>query len=294
MKKLLIVIIGLCISYVSFSQDVIYKNDKTEIKAKVLEITDSQIKYKKFEMLDGPTYNISTDEVFMIIYKNGQKEIMASQKKAEPAKASPIQTPTSVNNNSILRATVNETQVTAIKQADTTNSKYRFTKTPRGGSWSFFDIGLNPQSLNIPGVIIPTVLFNQHTFIGKNLAIPFGFTLGYSSLSSFGTDVSVGTIGTSLGVNYYLNELIKIPKDKASFFVGASASLITTITSGAGGDGEGSSTTNAFGFNGNFGGRYHFSKKFGVFTQVDFSQGGAGILAGISFLRLDGKKNKKF
>ena len=86
-----------------------------------------------------------------------------------------------------------------------------------------------------------------------------------------------------------MNELIKIPKDKASFFVGASVSLITSIVSQE----SGSSTANAFGFNGNFGGRYHLSKKFGLFAQVDFSQGGAGILAGISILRLDGKKNKK-
>jgi len=56
------------------AQDLIIKNDKTEIKSKVLEITDTQIKYKKFEMLDGPTYNINKVDVFLIIYKNGLKE----------------------------------------------------------------------------------------------------------------------------------------------------------------------------------------------------------------------------
>jgi len=291
MKKLLIVIIGLFISYVSYAQDVIYKNDKTEIKAKVLEITDAQIKYKKFELLDGPTYNINIDEVFMIIYKNGQKEIMA-QKRKEPATISSEQNTSSMNNNTTQRTAVNEIKVTASTVTDTTNSKYRFNKAGKGGSWSFFDIGFNPQSLNTPGVIVPNVIIGMHTFLGKNLAFRNAITLGYSSLSVFNTHISVATFGNVIGVNYYLNELIKIPKDKASFFVGASVSYITSLSSGVK-EGGGSSSSSVFGINGNFGGRYHLSKKFGILAQVDFSQGGAGILAGISFLRLDGKKNKK-
>lgn len=58
-----------------YPQDVIYKNDKSEIKAKVLEILDKEIKYKKFDFLDGPTYSLNKNQIFIIIYSNGQKEM---------------------------------------------------------------------------------------------------------------------------------------------------------------------------------------------------------------------------
>ncbi len=75
MKKvlvLLIIIVG--ISSISFSQDIILKKDETEIKAKVLEITPEGIKYKDFEFQDGPTRTIRISEVSMIIYQNGRTE----------------------------------------------------------------------------------------------------------------------------------------------------------------------------------------------------------------------------
>jgi len=59
----------------SFAQDLILKQDGSEIKAKVLEITDQQIKYKEFDFQSGPTRNINIYEVFMITYENGQKEV---------------------------------------------------------------------------------------------------------------------------------------------------------------------------------------------------------------------------
>ena len=56
------------------AQDIIIKNDKTEIKSKVTEITETAIKYKKWENMDGPVYSIAKSEVFMILYANGQRE----------------------------------------------------------------------------------------------------------------------------------------------------------------------------------------------------------------------------
>ena len=51
------------------------EKDGSEIKAKVLEITDKEIKYKNFDFQNGPTRYISISEVFMITYENGQKEV---------------------------------------------------------------------------------------------------------------------------------------------------------------------------------------------------------------------------
>jgi len=73
--KTVILFISFCIiSLVGFSQDVIIKRDGEKIDAKVIEITSSTIKYKKFGQEDGPLRNISIAEVSEIIYDNGDWE----------------------------------------------------------------------------------------------------------------------------------------------------------------------------------------------------------------------------
>jgi hypothetical protein len=64
-------------------QDVILKKSGDEIKAKVDEIGDSDIKYHKFDNLDGPAYSIKKSDVFMITFKNGSKEVFNNTEKKE-------------------------------------------------------------------------------------------------------------------------------------------------------------------------------------------------------------------
>jgi hypothetical protein len=78
MKKITLLTLLTVSVFKVFAQDIIIKNDKTEVKAKIEELTETTIKYKKFEMLDGPSYNINKRDVFMIIYKNGTKEYIES------------------------------------------------------------------------------------------------------------------------------------------------------------------------------------------------------------------------
>jgi hypothetical protein len=69
-----LIIIFLALSFPTWAQDMIIKNDKSTIKSKVIEITEETIKYKKFANLAGPIFEINKNEVFMIVYKNGSKE----------------------------------------------------------------------------------------------------------------------------------------------------------------------------------------------------------------------------
>ena len=62
------------------AQDVIIKNDKVKISAKVIEITDTHIKYRKWENLEGPLYNIKKLETSMIVYENGTEEYYTYKK----------------------------------------------------------------------------------------------------------------------------------------------------------------------------------------------------------------------
>ena len=70
-------------------QDVILLKDGTEIKAKVTEIGVQDIKYKKFENLEGPVYVLKKSDVFMITYENGQKEVIKAEE--QPASNMPSQ-----------------------------------------------------------------------------------------------------------------------------------------------------------------------------------------------------------
>jgi hypothetical protein len=56
-------------------QDIILLKSKEEIKAKVLEINESEMKYKRFENLSGPTYSIRISKVAMVRYENGFEEV---------------------------------------------------------------------------------------------------------------------------------------------------------------------------------------------------------------------------
>ncbi len=72
--KLLSVIVLAMFSFIAHAQDVIVKKDGSTITSKVTEITGSEIKYKKFSNLNGPTYTIGKNEVNYINYENGERE----------------------------------------------------------------------------------------------------------------------------------------------------------------------------------------------------------------------------
>lgn len=108
MKPFIILLFSYCLTTGAIAQDIIVKNDKTEIKAKIEEITETTIKYKKFEMLDGPIYNINVNDVFMIMYKNGAKEYIQAKTNTQ----APVQNNTPVVNPSVQSAPTNNTNQT--------------------------------------------------------------------------------------------------------------------------------------------------------------------------------------
>jgi TM2 domain-containing membrane protein YozV len=56
--------------------DIVICKNGDEIEAKVLEIGENEIKYKKCYNIDGPTLSIRSSEVVMIKYPNGTKDII--------------------------------------------------------------------------------------------------------------------------------------------------------------------------------------------------------------------------
>lgn len=64
------------------AQDVIIRKNGDEIQAKVLAVSDSEIDYKKWSNQNGPTYTMSKDDVFMIKYINGDKDVFNDESRS--------------------------------------------------------------------------------------------------------------------------------------------------------------------------------------------------------------------
>ena len=76
-----ILILALVFSFGNvFSQDTIVRRGAEIIVAKILEISPTEIKYKKFDFQDGPIYIEVKAGVKMVIFANGMKEIFEEQK----------------------------------------------------------------------------------------------------------------------------------------------------------------------------------------------------------------------
>ncbi|MCW3083900.1 MAG: hypothetical protein JWP12_1266 [Bacteroidetes bacterium] len=76
-KRLMKIIIGLILnsfSLAALSQDTIVMNDGTQRLAKVLEITTTEVKFKKADNLSGPLYIENKSSITRINYANGIKD----------------------------------------------------------------------------------------------------------------------------------------------------------------------------------------------------------------------------
>ena len=63
-----------CIAIVSKAQDSLTMKSGEIIQVKVMELTSSEVKYKKIDNLTGPIYSIAKSDLSMIRYENGTKD----------------------------------------------------------------------------------------------------------------------------------------------------------------------------------------------------------------------------
>ena len=80
MKKLLLAFFMLVYGLTAIAQDVIVLKDGDFKKVKVIEVGENDVKYKKWENIEGPTYTISISNILAINYQNGTKDSFANYK----------------------------------------------------------------------------------------------------------------------------------------------------------------------------------------------------------------------
>jgi len=74
MKNLILFLISICSLINLNAQDVLYLKSGFEVQVKVYEIGKKEIKYKKYNNLDGPVYTADIKNIKSIKYQNGEEE----------------------------------------------------------------------------------------------------------------------------------------------------------------------------------------------------------------------------
>lgn len=80
-KTILTTLVLIFNAYLCLSQDVITKKSNEDIQAKVIEVTNAEVRYKKFDNQNGPTYTILKSDILIIRYENGTKDIFSEMVK---------------------------------------------------------------------------------------------------------------------------------------------------------------------------------------------------------------------
>lgn len=206
MRKITLFLLLLCIAGITNAQDILVKNDKTELKVKVLEITDAAIKYKKFEMQDGPTYSIAKAAVFMIMYQNGTKEYMENKQVVpivKPTTPKPVNTVATVMKTN----TVNTYQTSSSGRANTKKSNW-------GAQLSVLSTNASVGADITSGSVIRMragfyfkVPISKHLTLEPSINIVGkGAKMSYSDYSSFGTnEINTSFIEIPFSVVYTTN-----------------------------------------------------------------------------------------
>jgi hypothetical protein len=288
MKKVILIVVLTIAHLYSFAQDRLVKKDKTEIKAKVLEITDTDIKYKKFENLNGPTYSIKKKELSVIIYANGQLETfdveVADKPKVETAAAPVIEEKKSTGNS----------KTSTFDIANPSTYEYNLIiakvkvkdkiKTAREG-FTTHTVDINSIG-NMPAAqTLPAIFSSANIAVTKDILAGVGVSYSgyFDNNKTLGYTSDVSSYAITIRGLYSFNGLLKLPLSKYMLYGGlgltyASSKIKTTIT----GSPSKTISTSSTGVGLIIGGRLSLYKSLGAVAELGFANGGTGISVGLS------------
>lgn len=183
-KQLVLAAALLCAASAAEAQDMIVKRNAQaeEIPAKVLEVGEDQIRYRKFSNPDGPIYTISRSEVFFIRYENGEKEVIT----AYDAPAAPQ---TADDNSSDHRSGA-FFGIASRSAAARGGKAIRERKPLRDRSW---EVGITPT------LGMALVFFEEDSWDGPALSFSVDGNYYFSKYSTECVGASLGFLYSSLG-----------------------------------------------------------------------------------------------
>lgn len=212
MRKLFLSYFLMTLSYFSFSQDVIIKPNGDEIKAKVLEVTLTIIKFKKLDNLNGPTFEMLKSDIFMIKYENGTKDVFSpTESKSSISKEKPnISSETEKDANEDT-----EKYLSFSKSHKSTSILYGLSAILGYGAFSDGDGSLDFNSYAIGPV---SVIFNKA--LSDKISVSYGpsvmyYRQGFSYSGGYNNTTNKGSTNlilaaVTVGFNYHFATTYKI------------------------------------------------------------------------------------
>ena len=193
-----IILIFLFTAYFNCSaQDTLYKRNGEILSTKILEISSTEIKYKRFNLQDGPLFISDKNEIRKIKYFNGTIDSFAVAKPAvQPAVTDPI---------------IINSQQTIPPQCD-------LIRNPRGGIYYFNDTRLSEKrmlylaidknrkwkSKELDKAIMATRDYKSNQYIagfgGAALAVACLIAAGSSSNNNSNGTVAIGLSFNAMGI----------------------------------------------------------------------------------------------
>ena len=106
------------------AKDLIVTTDKESIDAKIIEVSDEEVKYKKLNNLNGPTFVLKTSKIYTVVYENGDVQVFTpSASTQEQVKVPEAQNAENIGNSEDL-ATPNYLSLSPVTRDRGLNGKH--------------------------------------------------------------------------------------------------------------------------------------------------------------------------
>ena len=183
MKKIYFCLPAILTSVLQLSaQDIITKCNGEEIEAKVTEIGDTQIKYRKYENAQGPLYTLPASEVFLIRFEDGTREVVTPLDAPAVSPATAAET-TETESSTTAPAAANENYAQINRSVKRTKEPLRDKHFHIGPCAEFGYAAITSKSGNISGPVCSAGMIAEYMF-DKMSPHGAGAGISYDSICS--------------------------------------------------------------------------------------------------------------
>ncbi len=206
-------------SFVS-AQDVIITNDSRKIDAQIIEVSQTEVKYKEQSNPNGPTFVLNTKEINSIIYANGSVSTFHQVQNSSQQQMGAYVANSQYQSGSLITKSgktyfyngknMSETEYVAFVQ----NNCYEAWQSYQNGKklvkngWTFFGVGLGCFVVSIPLMWAPYSLYYDPILWGAGagflissvVCLPIGYARVNNSHEIFNAQCARKTAKLEFGI----------------------------------------------------------------------------------------------
>ena len=200
------------------AQDVIITSDSRKIDAQIIEVSQTEVRYKEKDNPNGPTFVLNTKEISSIIYANGS---VSSFNQAQTHQAGSYQSNSQLQAGAYISKTGNsyfyngrsmsETEYVALVQNNCYEAwqSYKSGKNLVKDGWKFFGVGLGCFVVSIPLAWAPYSIYYDPILWGAGggflissvVCLPIGYSRVNNSHEIFNQQCARRTTALEFGIS---------------------------------------------------------------------------------------------